>query len=885
LNTTAINSQQDTQLIFNKAVNIDGFYMGINSIEDDYLSFRDTVKITNTKGFGINLLQSQLAEFKKGVSIEGEFNGSSGYGIYVGGYFSAPDPHQVIFYGDVDIKNQYTGIYLDNSNVEFQKVVNVESEVGQSSGYGIYIPAQVNDSSLNKVIFADDVTIKNQSISGLYLEKNNTVFNGNVIIEDSYHSLFSNATLDATTNPTPIFNKNVTINNGTNGILVTGGELIFNGPVVINKSSFKGMNIASGGNNGENSKLYFNDTVEVNDCVAGISTYNEFASNYLFFEKGLTINNPNIPANNEVKMDYDDYITFKGDSAVNAQIRGGIVTFTGAPTISRTIEDAQIVDFALIDSSKRISLNADIGGTEIYTNAVKMGIDSNITFTGNLHADNTIFDLSTKILTIDGTFTHGTNPVSPFVSFAMNPVGGITIDTYYDGTNAGHFEFATLSTVIDLSNSSKMIINITEAPGIPVLQPGQTRQFDLFVGNGVSNFQLIDANNITIATNNPLSEWTIDTQEGILYQSLKTGGVGNMFKMVDSDGVTDPLMDSDDFVQELLNIIMDKGPIAGADTLDKIGTPGAVVAASAPLSNIETGIIDTRLSNVIGAGDEEPIYGAWFAPLYGKARQKIREEQPGFKSTYFGGIIGFDSKIDDYLSVGVAAGMSNGKLSHTDSNKGDRTDHKAYVGIIYLSYDLTERWMLQNTFSYGFSKVHNKEIRISTPINKIARAKYDERRISNNIGLGYKTLLSNEILFIPFFALDFNRVGSIKYTETGADIQNLRFNRSGLTEVDGIIGARLSKNFQYEDFVITPAVVANMRYAISGQEFKTDVRLASDDTIQIVPKTVSPARKLYRLGASVNINNKDKDFLINYEFRKAEKFTSHQGSLKIQISF
>ena len=52
-----------------------------------------------------------------------------------------------------------------------------------------------------------------------------------------------------------------------------------------------------------------------------------------------------------------------------------------------------------------------------------------------------------------------------------------------------------------------------------------------------------------------------------------------------------------------------------------------------------------------------------------------------------------------------------------------------------------------------------------------------------------------------------------------------------------------------------------------------------------MPKTVSPARKLYRLGASVNINNKDKDFLINYEFRKAEKFTSHQGSLKIQISF
>ncbi len=886
LNTTAINSTQSTQLVFNKAVDIDNFYIGINSTEDDYISFSDTVNITNNKGFGINLNQPQLAEFKKSVNIEGELKGfSSPYGINIAGYFGPLDPHQVIFSGTVDVKDQFIGISLQNSNVEFQKAVNVESQVGQSNGYGIHIAGQTNDSSLNKVVFSDDVTIKNQYISGLYLEKNNTVFNGNVTIEDSYHSLFSNATVSATTNPTPIFNKNVTINNGTNGIVVTGGELIFNGPVVINKSSSKGMYLASGGYNNENSKLYFNDTVEVNDCVVGINTYNEFASNYLIFEKGLTINNPNIPANSEVEMGFDDYITFNGDSAVNAKIQGGIVTFTGAPTISRTIEDAQIVDFTLSDSSKRLSLVADIGGTDIYTNAVKIGIDSNITFTGNLQADNTIFDLSTKILTIDGSFTHGTNPVAKFASFALTPVGGITIDTYYDGTNAGHFEFATPSTVIDLSNSSKMIINITEATGLPVLLPGQTRQFDLFVGNGVSNFQLIDANNITISTNNPLSKWTIDTQEGILYQSLKTDGVGNMFKMVDSDGVTDPLMNSDDFVQELVDIIMDKGPIAGADALNKIGNPDAVIAASAPLSNIETGIIDTRLSSVIGAGDEEPIYGAWIAPLYGKATQKEREGQPGFRSTYFGGIIGFDSKIDDYLSVGVAAGISSGKLNHTDSNKGDRTDHKAYVGIIYLSYDLTERWMLQNTFSYGFSRVHNKEIRISTPNNKIARAKYDERRISDNIGLGYKTLLSNEMLLIPFIALDFNRIGSIKYTETGADIQNLKFSRSSLMEVDGIIGARLSRNFQYEDFVITPAVVANVRYAISGQDFVTDVRLAADDTIQIVPKTVAPARQLYRLGASVNINNKDKDFLINYEFRKAEKFTSHQGSLKIQISF
>ncbi|MCP5369974.1 MAG: autotransporter domain-containing protein [Rickettsiaceae bacterium] len=879
-NTSAIESKQSTQLIFNKAVNVDNFYSNIKSVGDEYIVFKDTVNIVNNQGYGIGLYQPVLAEFQESVNIASATE-VPGYGIIVSGVLTDPLPHKAIFYDDITLTNQATGIFLENSNVEFKKSINITSDTKQYIGTGIQI-SEYNEVDTNKAIFSGDITIKSQDI-GIYQKNNNTIFNGNVTIADSKYGIHAEYTTQAN-NALPIFNKNVTINNTDTGILVSGGINIFNGPVVINNSAVHGINLVNSGNATQNGKLYFNNIVEINDSAIGINTNNQFGTNHLIFEKGLTINNPNVPASNEVLISNNDYITFNGNSPVNAKIQGGIITFNGVPTISRPISGAQVVDFTVNDPSKRISFNADVGGAEIYTNSVIIGIDNNITFTGNLRTDNTIFDLGSNILTIDGSFTHANNNPIPLMK-VPNSVGGITIDLYYDGNDAGHFEFATPFTLIDLSNSSKMTINITEALGIPVLQPGEIRQFDLFVGNGVDNFYLIDQNNITINTNNPLSKWTIDTEEGILYQSLKNNAVDDMFKMVDSDGSTDPLMKSNEFVQELVNIIMDKGPIGGTEALDKIGNPDAVVTSTAPLDNITTGIIDTKLANIVGAGDEESIYGAWFAPLYGIANQKETVNQPGFKASYFGGIIGFDTKIDENLSIGIAGSIANGKLRHTDLNKGDRTNYMSYSGILYLSYDLNERWVLQNTFSYGLSRVRNKEIRISTPTNKIAKAKYDERRMSDTLGLGYKKMLSNDILLIPFFAVDVTRLGSINYTETGADIQNLKFSRESLMEIDGIFGARLSRNFEYEDFVITPAVVANMRYAISQRKITTDVRLASNDEIQLVPKTVSPDRKLYRLGTSVNINNNDMDLLINYEFRKAHKFISHQGSLKVQLSF
>jgi hypothetical protein len=618
------------------------------------------------------------------------------------------------------------------------------------------------------------------------IRNSNVTLNGNFVINNSVIGLklvgdTNDPSLDKASVVT--FNKSVTINNTLTAITAMSG-----------------------------SSTSFNDNVVINQPNIAIEMLGDEAAARLYFANGLSINN-------EIKHGMiikgkNNFVTFNGNAAIDALIQTeiddqGVITFDSAPTISRSIGEAakklQLVDFTLNDIGQRIYLSQNIYATNINMPNLTIGIDNNLTLGGNLSISNSNLDLNDKTVTLDGTMTSDQGST-------------VKISTLFDGYNAGHFALSNnISSGVDLSHSSKITFNITETPGAPMIKAGEVRIIDMFAGNGISNLQLLDQNNIDIVTNNPFVKWSIDTREGTLSQRLKGSAIDDLFKIVDSDGSINSPLSNQDLIEELYNIILSKGPLGGAETINKLNNNNIVATSTAPL-NEEANLVDNRLFNVVGAGDEEPIYGAWFAPIYGKATQKKKLNQSGFKSHYTGGIIGFDSKLDNYLTVGIAGSISDGKIRHNDTNLGDKTKYVSYVGLIYLSYDLSEQWYMQNTFAYGYSKVHNSEVRISVPNNMIAKANYSERRISNNIGFGYKKILSDDMLLIPFFALDVNRLGSVNYTETGAGIQNLKFSRKSMMQFDGILGARLSRVYEYKDYEITPAIVANIRYALSQRK-------------------------------------------------------------------
>ncbi len=67
----------------------------------------------------------------------------------------------------------------------------------------------------------------------------------------------------------------------------------------------------------------------------------------------------------------------------------------------------------------------------------------------------------------------------------------------------------------------------------------------------------------------------------------------------------------------------------------------------------------------IGSGDDDKImYGVWGSPFYSIANQKMRKEVSGYKLKSAGGIVGFDSLINDDLLIGVAYSRIDTKVSH-----------------------------------------------------------------------------------------------------------------------------------------------------------------------------------------------------------------------------
>ncbi|MCP5369510.1 MAG: autotransporter outer membrane beta-barrel domain-containing protein [Rickettsiaceae bacterium] len=851
--------------------------------------------ISNNYMYGIELTQNSNIQFDGPVSLDyniGDENKNTSYGVLI-------TKSKAYFNDNVNISQYNNGIVTDQgSSIILKGNLNIiEHNIGTAINLNLPAFSEFNNITITG---HSDANLTNKK--GILLTKNEIIrpvgqididpYDINNILLMSPNVLFKGDMelnkLDVAAeikNTNAKFEGNLVINDSLIGLSLIGDKryikenrnaiATFSKPVLIN-------NTASAIIAYDDSIVYFSDNVVINNSSTGIEMLGNDAMARIYFMNGLTINDSDNISNHDIIIKgAKNFIKFGGEAPVHAKIQttldnNGTIIFDNIPTISRPIGEngkkLQLVEFNVNDSNKKLVLSQNIYATNIIIPDLTIALDDNITLGGNILINNTQFELHDKILNLDGRIISGQNTA-------------IKISTRFDGYNGGHFQFNdNIASEIDFSDSEEIVFYIYETPAAPMIKLGETRTIEMFADQAIHNLKLTDINNISIITNNPFVEWRIDTQEGILSQSLKNNGINNMFAMVNSNQSITPLMQNNEFVEELYNIILSKGPIGGAETIDRLTNNNIVATSTAPLSDIETSVVDNRLFNMVGAGDEEPIYGAWFSPLYGKATQKQRLTQPGFKSYYTGSIIGFDSKFDDYLTVGVAGGISHGKINHTDLNIGDKTNYTSYFGIIYLTYDISEQWHMQNTLSYGYSKVHNTEVRTSTPTNKIARADYSERRVAGNIGFGYKKLLNDNMLLMPFFALDFNRLGSVKYAETGADIQNLKFSRKSMTQLDGIIGARLSRVYEYNNYVLTPAIVANMRYALSKRRINTDIRIASDDT-QITQNIISPDRKLYRLGTNININKDNMDYFISYEYRRASKFDSHQGTIKIQISF
>lgn len=266
--------------------------------------------------------------------------------------------------------------------------------------------------------------------------------------------------------------------------------------------------------------------------------------------------------------------------------------------------------------------------------------------------------------------------------------------------------------------------------------------------------------------------------------------------------------------------------------------------------------------------------------------QRSRSGTPGYKSSYYGDAIGFDSLINDQTALGVAFSVISTDIKHKNKNLGDRTKADSYIFSGYGTYEITKEWFMQAVGSIGRSKIKNKEVRTEFGRSSTASASYNATSWGVEVLTGYNQKIRDDIMLTPLFGLEFNRLNGIKYKETGTQSQNLLITHRATSQLEAILGAKIASTYIFKDIKLVPEIHGNIRYGLLDKKLNIDIRQDGIEGPSLIPRTAKQVKAVYNVGFSVNTKTSNNwEYAIGYDARLADKYVGHQGTLKVRMNF
>lgn len=319
-------------------------------------------------------------------------------------------------------------------------------------------------------------------------------------------------------------------------------------------------------------------------------------------------------------------------------------------------------------------------------------------------------------------------------------------------------------------------------------------------------------------------------------------------------------------------------------TLASAGMMNAVAARTSAIGT--SGIIEVAAADDLGAaaGDASTKMGGWVSGFGGYGKQGARKGDSGFNAKVYGGVVGFDTALNDSLIAGVAVGLSDVKVKYKNSKSGDKTTARTYLFSVYGSYDFGNNWVSQASAMLGNGTVKNTALRVTSSGYQTATGKFDTVTGGAEVLGGYKFAVSDVSNVTPLAGLSYTKTNENGYTETGTTAQNLKVSDRNRDKLEGILGLRASTQIDMDGTIITPEVHGFMNYDFKAKAPKSSV------TLDGLPGNLStgvakPARTAWNLGAGVMAKTDMVDYGVTYDSQISDKYFGHQGTLKVRVNF
>ncbi|WP_425364373.1 autotransporter domain-containing protein [Candidatus Tisiphia endosymbiont of Mystacides longicornis] len=284
----------------------------------------------------------------------------------------------------------------------------------------------------------------------------------------------------------------------------------------------------------------------------------------------------------------------------------------------------------------------------------------------------------------------------------------------------------------------------------------------------------------------------------------------------------------------------------------------------------------------LASGDEDNIVSknVWVSGTIGVAKYEGGNILSRYTGRTRAATIGGDIELQGGSIIGGAYNyvISNFKYK----NRTDKVAAHAHVISIYGQTNLSDKLILQGVFSFALGNVSAK-----IPVqNQIAKAKFDNTSYSSKIVVAHKSQFG-KVLITPNIGLKYGGYNIAGYNER-FEAQSLSVAATNDRRASGIIGFEAVIPIKISDTTqVIPGLHMEGEKFLHNRQQKVRMQIASgSNKREEVLLLEKPAKYNYKVGGTITIKRGVTEIMAVYDYLASNnKYSSHQGSIKLRVSF
>jgi len=587
--------------------------------------------------------------------------------------------------------------------------------------------------------------------------------------------------------------------------------------------------------------------------------------------------------------------------APNTTVIGALTTTAGADTGTLNLGGGSVLNGAVGGAIGLRAINVT-GGSNL------AGVSASITGTANAYT----FSLGTNTLNVGGALT-----------IANASPGGV-INT----TLASASVYGNIRTLGATNLGPTLLVNVL-VPQSAVIAPGtqfniiQTTTGTLQSG---TNGTVVSVNNPT----NPLYVFTATPAAGTIagLVTITTADTPLTSIITPPSTPSTPLPPAQPVAAAVAPVLVALIPAAvpGSDIVNVLApinaltSQGAVVAAVAQLAPSSASLAtplasfqltrsfedlwESRLESVLcaptsadqtnrpdgtkSACDGGDGRGNWWMKGFGStATQGTQQANAGYKTDSYGAMIGYDVPLGPNTRAGLGLGYAATAISQQGT--ASHTNADSYQASLYAGHR-RGAWFVNGDLSYGWNNYQGSRIIAFPGVNRVAAATYSGEDYTAFVTTGLNIPVGGFTL-TPLASLQYTRVNTNGYTETGAGSINLNVHSQGNDFLESGLGAKLSREFVQQDMLIVPEIHAKWLHELGNPLVTQTAAFETPGSASFSTSGIKPADDIFNIGAGITLlscgcSHSPWSVQAVYDYYTSNaSYAAHRGMIKVSMRF